>query len=288
MQPWPPCAMKPSAVASSPDSWLKSSPMRGALLRHPHHVGGRVLDAGDVLQLEQPLHGVDRHVDHRTRRDVVDDDRNADRIVDRLEVLVEPFLGRLVVIGRHHQHGVGAGLLGVLRRARSPPWSNSSRRRRRPARGRAPGRRTIRPRRLMLVVRQRRAFAGGADRHQAVGALGDLPVDQVAERFLVDGTVLERRDQRGERASKARLGGHDTILGSACCGLARRAAAHGPPNKYRVAAALKALFRGPARDRHRTIGAQPVLNYVESTEALGPMPRFRREIRQLSLLTAWR
>ena len=27
MQPWPPCAMKPSAVASSPESWLKSGPI---------------------------------------------------------------------------------------------------------------------------------------------------------------------------------------------------------------------------------------------------------------------
>ena len=27
MQPWPPCAMKPSAVASSPDSMLNSGPM---------------------------------------------------------------------------------------------------------------------------------------------------------------------------------------------------------------------------------------------------------------------
>ena len=86
-----------------------------ALLRDAHHVGGRVLHAGDVLQLEQPLHGVDRHVDHRARRDVVDDDRNADGVVDRLEVLVKPFLRRLVVVGRDHQHGIGAGLFGVLR-----------------------------------------------------------------------------------------------------------------------------------------------------------------------------
>ena len=26
MQPWPPCAMKPSTVASSPESWTKSLP----------------------------------------------------------------------------------------------------------------------------------------------------------------------------------------------------------------------------------------------------------------------
>ena len=54
MQPWPPWAMNPSAVASSPDSWLKSATHRRPLLRDPHHVGGRILDAGDVLELEQP------------------------------------------------------------------------------------------------------------------------------------------------------------------------------------------------------------------------------------------
>ena len=27
MQPWPPWALKPSAVMSSPESWLKSSPI---------------------------------------------------------------------------------------------------------------------------------------------------------------------------------------------------------------------------------------------------------------------
>src|SRR5258705_5469155 len=40
---------------------------------------------------------------HGTRRDIVDDDRNADSVVDRLEVLIEPLLRRLVVISCHHQ-----------------------------------------------------------------------------------------------------------------------------------------------------------------------------------------
>ena len=40
---------------------------RRTLLRHPHDIGGRVLDAGDVFQLEQPIHGVDRHIGPRQR-----------------------------------------------------------------------------------------------------------------------------------------------------------------------------------------------------------------------------
>ena len=74
-----------------------------ALAAGTHQVGGGVLHAGNVLELEQALHGVDRHVDHRPGRDVVDDDRNADRVVDRLEVLIEPFLRRLVVVRRDRE-----------------------------------------------------------------------------------------------------------------------------------------------------------------------------------------
>ena len=51
---------------------------------------------------------------------------------------------------------------------------------------------------LVLLVRQRRAFAGGADRNQPIGALGDLPVDQGAEGFLIDGPVAEWGDERSE------------------------------------------------------------------------------------------
>ena len=49
---------------------------------------------------------------------------------------------------------------------------------------------------LVLVVAERGALAGGADRHQPVRALRDLPFDQPLERLLVDLAVLERRDQR--------------------------------------------------------------------------------------------
>ena len=176
---------------------IEIRPHRGALLRDARHVGGRILDAGDIFQLEQPLHGVDRHVDHRTRRNIVDDDRNADRIVDRLEVLIKPFLSRLVVIGRHHQHGIGAGLFGVLgERDRFLGGIGAGAGDDRNAALRlldAPLDHFV-----MLFVGQRRAFAGRADRNEPVGALGDLPIDQPAEGFLVDRAVVERRDERSE------------------------------------------------------------------------------------------
>jgi hypothetical protein len=60
-------------------------------------------------------------------------------------------------------------------------------------------------------MRQRRALARGTDRNKPVGALGNLPIDKIAEDFLIDRTVLERGDERREGASKACLGDHDTI-----------------------------------------------------------------------------
>jgi hypothetical protein len=46
---------------------------------------------------------------------------------------------------------------------------------------------------------QRRRFTGGADRHQAVDPLVDLPFDKALETLLVDRAVLEGRDQCGIR-----------------------------------------------------------------------------------------
>ena len=78
------------------------------------------------------------HVDHRARRDVVDDDRDADGVVDRLVVLVEAFLVRLVVVGRDDQHARRRRPSRRGGRGRSPRACCSSRRRRSPARGPSP------------------------------------------------------------------------------------------------------------------------------------------------------
>ncbi len=180
---------------------------RGALLRCPHRIGGRVLHPGDVLQVIQPLHGLDGHVDHRAAGDVVDDDRNADRVVDRLEVLIEPFLGRLVVVRRDHQHRRRAGLLRMLRQSdrfggrvgtgagdhRHPP----------PGLVDAPLDHA-----LMLVVIDGWALAGGPHRHQAMSSLGDLPVDELAESGLVQRPVFKRCHQGSVGSPEIRLACH--------------------------------------------------------------------------------
>ena len=110
---------------------------------------------------------------------------------------IEAFLAGLVVIRRDHQHRVGARLLRVLgeRNRLGGRVGAGARDHRHAALGllHAPLDHAV-----VLFMGERRALARGADRHQPVGALGDLPIHQLAERALVESAVLERRHQRGE------------------------------------------------------------------------------------------
>jgi hypothetical protein len=133
----------------------------------------------------------------RPRWNVVDQDRNSDRIIDRLEVQVHAFLGRLVVVRRHHQHRVSTGLLGMLGKfdrllGRIGTGAGNH--------GNAAFGLVDTPfdHPPVFVVAHGRAFACGADRHQAMGALGNLPAYQPTEGGFIERAVFEWRDQGGE------------------------------------------------------------------------------------------
>ena len=160
-------------------------PHRKALLRGTCEVRGRILHPDDVLQREAARHGLDRHVDDRAGGNVVDDDGDIDRVVDRLVVLVEAFLGRLVVIGRDDQHCIGADLGGILGeldglvgRVRSSAGDHGH-----PALRRYDCQLDDA---LVLIVIQRRALASRSGRHKSVRAFADLPFDNAPEGFLVE------------------------------------------------------------------------------------------------------
>ncbi|MPL67290.1 hypothetical protein SDC9_12981 [bioreactor metagenome] len=181
-------------------------PAGQALLRHAAEVAGRVLDADDARQFRQLAHGLGRHVDDRPARDVVDDDRQRRGIVHRGEMRHHAALRRLVVIGRHHERGIGAGGLGVADqldplggRVRAGAGDH-----RHPAGG---GLHHLLDHAVVFLVAQRRAFAGGADRDDAVRALRDVPLHQFLERVPIDCAVRERRDECGEGPFE-----HDTLL----------------------------------------------------------------------------
>src|SRR5262249_56129451 len=65
---------------------------------------------------------------------------------------------------------------------------------------------------VVLIMREGRTLAGSSHGNQPVGALGNLPIHQGPKGLLVERAVTERGDERGKRASKARPGGHDTVL----------------------------------------------------------------------------
>src|SRR5882672_2742739 len=121
--------------------------------------------------------------------------------MDRLVVAILPFGRRLVVVGQHDEGGIGAGLLGVAREAdgfvsRVGTGAGDH--------GHALAGRLDAEldHAHMLFMRECRRLAGGADGDQRVGALLDLPVDEVLEAFLVHPPVAERRDERSERTLK--------------------------------------------------------------------------------------
>jgi hypothetical protein len=193
MQPVPPAALKASAVWSSPESWMKSAPQARLVC------SGRARFADDVLVLRQPRHGLDRHVDHAARGDVVDEHRDVGGIGDRREMQEHPFLRRLVVVRRDHKDRIGAGGLGMAGEVDRLGGGIAARAgdHRHAAGG---GLDAQLHHALVFGMGQGRAFPGGADRHQGFRALGDLPLDQVLEGFVVHGSVgTHRRDQRDHR-----------------------------------------------------------------------------------------
>ena len=99
-----------------------------------------------------------------------------------LKCWIETFLRRLVVIGRDHQRRVGPFLGGQLRQpqglgraVRAGAGHDLD-----PAAG---GLHDRGDHPLVLFVRERRRFAGGADRAQAVRAGRDLKLDLLAEQL---------------------------------------------------------------------------------------------------------
>ena len=172
-----------------------------------HQVGGGVLHPDDVGVPGQPRDQFHADLDDGARRDVVEDDRDVDRIGHRHEVAILPFLRRLVVIACHRQHGIGTHRLGEL--GQFDGFDGGIAARARDHRHAACGFRDAdldHP--AMLVMGQGRRFAGGATGNQAVGAFGDLPRDQLAESGLVQLAVLHRGDESGNRAFNAVGSGH--------------------------------------------------------------------------------
>src|SRR5579864_2170542 len=168
-----------------------------------HEVVGGVLNAHHVWELCEPRHGGDAHVDGHAARNVVDDDRQIDRVVDRLEMLIEPLLSRAIVVRIDDQRRIGARLFRVARevdrflgRVRSGAGDHGH-----------PPLRHLDAKlddTLVLVVAQGRRFARGAAGHERLGPLLDLPQDEGLKSLVVDRSVPKWGDQRHYRALEHR------------------------------------------------------------------------------------
>ncbi len=167
-------------------------------------VAGGVLDADDVGQLGQARQGLVGDVDAGATGHVVDEHRQLNGVVDRLVVLIHALLAGAIVVRRHHQGRVGADGLGVAGQLDGLVGRVAARAgdHRHAAGG---GLHAQLDDALVLVMRQGRGLARGADRHQAVHAAGDLALDQRYERFFVHLTVAERRDEGRNDALEVRL-----------------------------------------------------------------------------------
>ncbi|SST10097.1 Uncharacterised protein [Acinetobacter baumannii] len=158
-------------------------------------VAGGLLDADDVRHLGQALDGLRKHVAGGAARYVVEDLRDRNGFGDMAEVLVHAFLGRLVVVRRHQQAGVGAAAFRGLGQ------------RHRLAGGVGAGAGDHRDAALDLVDHatdhldvlfhvQRGRFTGGADGDDGVGAFLQVEVHQLGEAVPVQSTLsIEGGDQ---------------------------------------------------------------------------------------------
>ncbi len=172
--------------------------------QRPSKVVRRILDPDNVRQLGETRHRRIRHVDRRAAWNVVDDDRQVDGILHTLVMLEQPFLSRLVVIGADDQCRIGACRLGL---SRQPDRVLS---------GICPGTGDDRhpalchfdtqlDHPLMFVLTEGGRFSGRTARHQAVGALSNLPSHQLLKSPLIHVSVAEWRDQRDERSLEHRI-----------------------------------------------------------------------------------
>ena len=152
-------------------------------------VAGGFLDADDVRHLGETLHGFRQQVAGGAAGHVVENLRDVHRPGHGQEMLIEAFLGRLVVVRRHQQAGVGAVALGVTGKADGflGAVGAGTGDHRNPFVGH---RHDLADHTVVFLEAQGGGLTGGAHRHDSMGALLHMPVDQTAQTFPVHRSVF--------------------------------------------------------------------------------------------------
>src|SRR2546425_133665 len=160
------------------------------------------LDAHDVSDLGQPRHRLRGHIHAGATRDVVKDLRELHRLSHGLVMAVEALLGRLVVVRRDQEGRVRADGLGMacaldrLVRRVGPPAGNDRH-------AMPDGLHGELDDPLVLFMGERGGLARRPTRHDPVGSVRELPLEQVGEGFLVYFALAKRGDDGDQRSGEA-------------------------------------------------------------------------------------
>jgi len=169
-----------------------------------------LLDADDAWHLGQPHHGIVLQIGHCAPWHVVENDGQLGHSLGNgLEVLVQPFLGGLVVVGHHLQLGIGTDFVG-----KTGQFNRFSRRI-----GAATGNDGDAFGRLLdrdaddfavFIHGDRGRFTRGPHHHNRIGALGHMPVDQFSQARVIHLAVCKHGGDQGRNAATdgAKFGGH--------------------------------------------------------------------------------
>ena len=106
-------------VVAGPDSESVRRAVYDA--RYLHGIAGSLFHADDIVYLRETERGIVGHVERRPGRDIVQDSGQRGGLGYRLEVLVQPLLGGLIICGHREKQTVRADLLGFYGQA--PPTS---------------------------------------------------------------------------------------------------------------------------------------------------------------------
>ena len=158
------------------------------------------LTPDDVVDFRKPLQRGRLDVHAGAALHAIYNDGQLDRRCDRLVVLVQTFLRRLVVIRRDGENAIGAHRLDLG--SEFDHLSGVVAARARQHRHAALGffERDLHHAQMFLV-RERGTFARRSARHQEVDAFFDLPLYQRSKRVLVERPVLAERGDHGGAAT---------------------------------------------------------------------------------------
>ena len=196
------------AVVTAPNGEARRAEVEGVL--NEVEVVARLLDTGNVRMLGKRLIGLRRAADACARGDIVEDDRNVDRVRNGGEMLHKTALRGLVVVRRDGEQRVDARALrgfGERNGGRGAVCAAA----RDDRHAAVDGAHAALNERHALIVAQRRSFAGRAADDDGVGAALNLALDETVEGFEID-TVAAKRCDDSDGAAGKHTGFHKGLL----------------------------------------------------------------------------